>query len=156
MSKFKVGDRVVVTTRGINPELFGERHVVTEIKDSCPWPVAIGDVLYRDDEVTLESDYGALSAPLLSVDTEVEKCDTEIKGEWDVINHPSHYADGWSNGSEVIDIAEHLNFNRGNAVKYLSRAGKKGGPEKELEDLQKALWYVSREVERIGGQSANT
>lgn len=55
----------------------------------------------------------------------------------DNINHPSHYADGWSNGAEVIDIVENLNFCRGNAVKYLARAGKKD-PNKELEDLRKA------------------
>lgn len=43
----------------------------------------------------------------------------------DAVNHPSHYAEGWSNGAEVIDITENLNFNRGNAVKYIARAGRK-------------------------------
>jgi len=66
----------------------------------------------------------------------------------DNINHPSHYAEGWSNGSEVIDITEHLNFNRGNAVKYLARAGKKN-PDNELEDLYKAQWYINRELKRV-------
>lgn len=66
----------------------------------------------------------------------------------DNINHPSHYADGWSNGAEVIDITENLNFNRGNAVKYLARAGKKD-PAAELDDLRKAAWYVQREIEHI-------
>ena len=65
----------------------------------------------------------------------------------DPVNHPSHYADGWSNGAEVIDITEHLNFNRGNAVKYIARAGKKD-PESELQDLQKAAWYLNREINR--------
>ena len=37
----------------------------------------------------------------------------------DPVNHPTHYAEGWSNGAEVIDITENLNFNRGNAVKYV-------------------------------------
>lgn len=64
----------------------------------------------------------------------------------DNVNHPSHYAEGWSNGAEVIDITENLNFNRGNAVKYIARAGKKGN---ELEDLFKANWYINREIERI-------
>lgn len=62
------------------------------------------------------------------------------------VNHPPHYTDGWSNGAEVIDITENLNFNRGNAVKYIARAGKKGN---ELEDLFKASWYINREIERI-------
>lgn len=66
----------------------------------------------------------------------------------DTIN-PSYYKDTWSNGAEVIDITENLNYNRGNAVKYLSRAGLKN-PETEVEDLKKALWYVERELKRLG------
>ena len=65
----------------------------------------------------------------------------------DNINHPAHYT-GFSNGAEVIDITENLNFNRGSAVKYLARAGKKD-PQKEIEDLQKCAWYVAREIERV-------
>lgn len=68
-------------------------------------------------------------------------------GSSDPVNHPTHYADGWSNGAEVIDISENLNFNRGNAVKYIARAGKKD-PAKELEDLQKAKFYLEREINR--------
>lgn len=64
----------------------------------------------------------------------------------DKIN-PSHYK-GFSNGAEVIDIAERLNFNRGSAVKYLARAGRKQG-EATIEDLKKARWYIDREIERI-------
>ncbi len=65
----------------------------------------------------------------------------------DAIN-PGHYSQGFSRGAEVIDITENLTFNRGNAVKYLSRAGKKDSA-KELEDLQKARWYVDREISRL-------
>jgi len=68
----------------------------------------------------------------------------------DHINHPAHYT-GFSNGAEVIDITENLNFNRGNAIKYLARAGAKD-PEKELEDLRKAEWYVLREIGRVEGR----
>ena len=69
--------------------------------------------------------------------------------EQDVVNHPSHYTDG---KIEVIDFIEDkgLNFHRGNAVKYRARAGKKN-PEKEIEDLQKARWYIEREIKRLGG-----
>lgn len=65
----------------------------------------------------------------------------------DAVNHPSHYADG---KIEVIDFIEDkgLNFHRGNAVKYICRAGKKS-KEKEIEDLQKAVWYLNREIMRI-------
>jgi len=67
----------------------------------------------------------------------------------DIINHPSHYTDG---KIEVIDFIEDkkLNFHRGNAIKYISRAGKKD-PQKEIEDLEKAIWYLSREVLRLKG-----
>jgi len=67
------------------------------------------------------------------------------------VNHPSHYADGWSNGAEVIDITENLNFNRGNAVKYIARAGRKDAM-KTVEDLKKARWYIDRELKRLGDE----
>lgn len=68
----------------------------------------------------------------------------------DMVNHPSHYTDG---NIEVIDFIEDkkLNYHRGNAVKYICRAGKKD-PEKEVEDLQKAAWYINREIQRLEAQ----
>ena len=67
--------------------------------------------------------------------------------ENDIVNHPSHYTDG---KIEVIEFIEDkgLNFHRGNAVKYISRAGKKN-PAKEIEDLEKAAWYINREIARL-------
>lgn len=65
----------------------------------------------------------------------------------DCVNHPQHYTSHPS-GVECIQVTEHFNFNIGNAVKYLWRAGLKGKP---LEDLQKARWYVDREIKRLGG-----
>ncbi len=63
------------------------------------------------------------------------------------VNHPRHY---FSNGIEAIDVIEAygLNFHRGNAVKYILRAGKKD-QQKDEEDLLKARWYLDRELERI-------
>lgn len=69
----------------------------------------------------------------------------------DVVNRPSHYAEGWSNGAEVIDITENLNFNRGNAIKYVARAGRKDAM-KVAEDLKKARWYIDRELKRLGSE----
>lgn len=65
----------------------------------------------------------------------------------DPVNHPSHYTDG---KIEVIDYIEDkkLGFCLGNAVKYISRAGKKD-PTKEVEDLRKALWYVERRIKEL-------
>lgn len=68
----------------------------------------------------------------------------------DAVNHPSHYTDG---KIEVIDFIEDkkLNYHRGNAVKYICRARKKN-PAKEIEDLQKAVWYINREIQRLEAQ----
>ena len=58
------------------------------------------------------------------------------------VNHPSHYggADNVYEAIKVIDAWD-LGFSLGNAVKYISRAGKKH-TEKEIEDLQKSIWYI--------------
>lgn len=69
----------------------------------------------------------------------------------DPVNHPSHYTKHPS-GVECIEVVEHMNFCRGNAIKYLWRAGDKGN---ELEDLKKARWYIDREIARIGGESSD-
>lgn len=69
----------------------------------------------------------------------------------DNVSHPSHYANGWSNGAEVIDLTEHLSFCAGNVVKYVCRAGRKD-PDKHVEDLKKARWYLDREIERVKRQ----
>lgn len=65
----------------------------------------------------------------------------------EMVNHPFHYNDG---KIEVIDFIEdkNLNFHRGNAVKYIARAGKKD-KEKEVEDLKKAQWYIEREIKKL-------
>ena len=67
----------------------------------------------------------------------------------EAVNHPTHYG-GESNVYEAIKVIEawDLDFCLGNAVKYISRAGKKD-PSKELEDLNKAIWYLKRRVEQI-------
>lgn len=65
----------------------------------------------------------------------------------DAVNHLSHYTDG---KIEVIEFIEdkNLNYHKGNAIKYICRAGKKD-PQKEIEDLQKAIWYINREIRNL-------
>jgi hypothetical protein len=63
------------------------------------------------------------------------------------VDHPYHYTR--FKGLEVIDLTEQLNFNRGNAVKYICRAGSKGGATSEIVDLHKAVWYLEREIKRL-------
>ena len=58
----------------------------------------------------------------------------------DAVNHPSHYTDG---KYEVIQLTSNLDFALGNAIKYISRAGKKIN---EKEDLEKAIWYCHSKI----------
>lgn len=65
----------------------------------------------------------------------------------DMVNSPAHYQ---GKTFEVIDIINDykLNFELGNAIKYILRADKKGNKK---QDLQKALWYINRELEKFKG-----
>jgi hypothetical protein len=63
----------------------------------------------------------------------------------DPVNHPKHYTSHPS-GVECITVTEHMNFNLGNAVKYIWRAGEKSNLK---QDLEKARWYLDREIARV-------
>lgn len=67
--------------------------------------------------------------------------------ENDSVSHPSHYTTGTIECIDYI-LDKELNFCRGNAVKYITRAGHKD-PTKEIEDLEKAKWYIDKEIERL-------
>jgi hypothetical protein len=72
------------------------------------------------------------------------------------VNHPNHY--GGDTTYEVIKVLESwgldFDFNLGNAVKYIARAGKKQ-KVKTIEDLKKAAWYLNRRIERLEGRKQN-
>lgn len=63
----------------------------------------------------------------------------------DIVNHPPHYT-AHASGVECITITEHMSFNLGNAMKYIWRSGDKGT---QIVDLQKARWYIEREISRL-------
>ena len=78
----------------------------------------------------------------------------------DLVNSPSHYTRG---GIETIAFieAKQLNYNRGNAIKYITRAGWKydpakatedGPPTETIQDLEKAVWYLQREIKTLKGK----
>ena len=72
----------------------------------------------------------------------------------DIINHPAHYTGG---RIEIIDFIEDqgLGFHLGNVIKYVCRAGLKD-PDKEIEDLKKAEWYLVRYIGiLLGGEKNN-
>lgn len=69
-----------------------------------------------------------------------------MTAERDRIN-PTHYR-GHPEGIECIQVTRYMNFNLGNVVKYLWRAGlKEGAPT--LEDLRKARWYLDDEIKKL-------
>lgn len=67
--------------------------------------------------------------------------------ENDIINRPAHYTDGKIETIEFIEDKK-LGFCLGNAIKYISRAGKKD-PTKTVEDLKKAIWYINRRIKEL-------
>lgn len=71
-----------------------------------------------------------------------EQFDAMIMGQYESVNHPSHYTQG---KYEVIDVIEDwdLGFHLSNALKYIARANYKGNRE---QDLRKAIWYIQREI----------
>lgn len=91
--------------------------------------------------------YGMLSSS-------THKTDNGENGKSEQVNHPSHYA--WLNdlcGVEPLDICRHLDFNTGNAIKYLLRKDKVDGnktkTEKRIEDLRKAVFYIQDEIKLL-------
>lgn len=68
----------------------------------------------------------------------------------DQVNHPAHYTSDPS-GVEAIQITRHRNFNIGNAIKYLWRAGIKN-EETHIEDLKKAIFYIQDEINKLEGK----
>lgn len=65
----------------------------------------------------------------------------------DMVNNPPHYTKHPS-GVECIEITRHMNFNLGNALKYIWRSGQKGSA---VQDLEKAIFYLKDEIKRLSG-----
>ena len=101
------------------------------IKDLNPYADGMDNFLEK-----LKEDY------TVSTDTKDVVYENSI---FDNVNHPAHYTDG---NIEVIDFIEDkkLPYHLGNVVKYICRAGKKD-PKTEVEDLEKAAWYLNRYLE---------
>lgn len=80
----------------------------------------------------------------------LEEMNKEPRKSDEAVEHPVHYKFG---GIETLDYieAKELGFNLGNAVKYVSRAGKKD-KTKEIEDLKKAVFYINRQISNLEKQ----
>ena len=77
---------------------------------------------------------------------------SEQQKSYEYVNHPKHYG-GVENTYEVIKVIEALemDFHLGNTFKYIARAGKKG-TDKEIQDLEKAMWYLQRKIDLLKNQ----
>lgn len=88
----------------------------------------------------------------------VEQPNESASKKTEQVSHPSHYA--WLKdlcGVEPLDICRHLDFNTGNAIKYLLRKDKMDGnktkTEKRIEDLRKAIFYINDEINELNGRN---
>ncbi|MFJ5066551.1 DUF3310 domain-containing protein [Kitasatospora sp. NPDC088556] len=132
---WSIGDRVTVvsatpgTDSAVRVHAAGKTGKVTELEEHSVFP-------YRVD-----FDNGGW---LWFAASELEP---ETKSS-DPVNHPDHYT--WL-PIEAIEITRHFDFVRGNALKYLLRAGRKGDV---LQDLRKARWYLDDEIRRLENEEA--
>lgn len=76
------------------------------------------------------------------------QCSKLKKKESSNVHHPKYYMK--ESGFEVIDVinAWNLDFDLGNAIKYISRSGKKN-PDCTIEDLEKAIWYINHKIKTL-------
>lgn len=137
MAKFEIGDKVWVLSGGSVWRCPGEEGVVSGVAVYSPYPEYTVTFEEPDKDGDLDLIFGEFEIELAT--------EGEPETEEDVVNHPRHYT---AYGVEIIKITENMSFCRGNAVKYIARAGLKN-PDKELEDLEKGLWYLNREVARM-------
>ncbi len=164
--ELNMGDRVKLKTLA---EMNEEYRNVGTIKE----PIFCGFIFYGDMvqrlgsfmsvrrvyDVAFDAQESEYRFPLEAIDYVIR--DEMTKSEWedidfpdrdealiplDPVNHPTHYTQHPS-GVECIQVTEHMNFNLGNVIKYVMRAGLKD-PKKYIEDLQKAEFYLNREIER--------
>ena len=135
----EIGDRVTIDTNG---RLKWADHNMATIKEFNDPNLVVVQI---DDMDTKIPPYGLATV----FDYEISQIPRIDTPETDPVNHPSHYTDG---KYECIDYIEARGFNRDgylfNAVKYISRAGKKD-PEKYEEDIQKAIWYLDRKIKSL-------
>lgn len=158
MSKFKIGDRVQIIGDPTDYDLgtvieckssFGEDYCDVE------WDVS-GTYGQDEDSIFLVFRDGIFYPATAQTPSQA---DIELRAELDdcrepdPVNHPSHYTLDPSN-VECITITRHRNFNVGNAIKYLWRNGLKqsgslDGNAKQIEDLEKAVFYIRDEIQRL-------
>lgn len=129
--KLKAGDCLVWNGDGLGFYTNGKTYRVLDVADA---------------EIYVEDDFGSdTNRGKGHIWTEETMQGRLTPANADPVNRPAHYT-GHPSGVECIQITEHMSFCRGNAMKYIWRAGDKGN---EVQDLEKAIWYLQREIELI-------
>lgn len=152
-NKLKINDDTIVSNGDILTVKLDKEPITTSIINSCniinnrtgkEIPNAMNFYIERiNDMEPLDVDAG-----------DIDEVEETVNIE-DKVNHPSHYT--WLKdicGIEVIDITRHLDFDLGNAIKYILRAGHKSeegydDTAKEIEDLQKAVFYINDKIKLL-------
>lgn len=112
-------------------KMFNEKYGPTPLCLNCNKPISHSEM--------------ALIPPGAIQTTLCFDCKNKLSAKHDLVNHPKHYTNH-PEGIECIQITRHMNFNLGNAIKYIWRAGEKGD---QIQDLQKAIWYLNDEITRL-------
>lgn len=127
---------------------------MSENDNKCPYGFIFGEEIDEHDECNKCKAYNTCidhnDVVLLGTHPTIPKDFPEYDKK-EMVNKPDHYG-----GTLVIEYLEALealpgnrmNFSRTSAIKYISRAGMKF-PDKEIEELEKVIWYMNREIERL-------
>lgn len=152
-NKLKINDDTIVSNGDILTVRLDKEPMTTSVINSCTIinnrtgkeiPNAMNFYIERINDIEpLNVDAG-----------DIDEVEETVNIE-DKVNHPSHYT--WLKdicGIEVIDITRHLDFDLGNAIKYILRAGHKSeegydDTAKEIEDLQKAVFYINDKIKLL-------
>lgn len=151
--RYKIGDKVRVREDLVVNKSYGIDTFVDNMEKLKGKVVTISDITSRTKgEYHIKEDrekYFWTAEMLEPAEKEVAGVPVSTKNN--PVSHPSHYTDG---RIEVIDFIQDkkLDFCRGNVVKYICRAGKKGGKDKEIEDLKKARQYCEFAINQLEGR----
>lgn len=119
-----------------NPMLHCPQCVLMGVAEKKTVTTKTCDLVGCDNPVTDDATYCSL-----------ECVQHAMHSQYEFVDHPKHYNEHPA-GIECIDVIEHMTHNVGAAVKYLWRVGLKPG-EGYARDLDKAIWYINREKERL-------
>lgn len=146
--------KVWVTTEGQRKGIVAEARArglkITEAVELRP--LACGLIVLEGPRVVIwcdSKDYATCPQPGASPEEALRRLRAfpKAKASDDPVQHPAHYTTGKIECIDYIEDKE-LGFHLGNAVKYITRAGKKD-PAKTIEDLEKAVWYIQRKIELL-------